>query len=214
MASPRHDRSSVTNPSRASSYSSPTTARRAVRGTAHRVPSCIGDVTKSSRSPRAGGKAPPRVTSVRGALYVGRGDRKKTGLCGGMPCATNSSTKTLPDPKGDAEGPSSSARLIWGCWCHLRRSFSKVSQLSIYPLLSAFLAFFCRAPRGGARGCRRSLAERSLKCPSYTNFTDRRWGAGLLIQTNRMSLLPTKSCHNCKLLAYWPVCEPCAASRS
>ena len=149
------------------------------------MPSCIGDVTKSSRSPRAGGKAPPRVTSVRGALYVGRGDRKKTGLCGGMPCATNSSTKTLPDPKGDAEGPSSSARLIWGCWCHLRRSFSKVSQLSIYPLLSAFLAFFCRAPRGGARGCRRSLAERSLRYPSYTNFTDRRPGAGLLIQTNR-----------------------------
>ena len=169
MASPRHDRSSVTKPSRASSYSK--SDDRAPSRAWSRALSRISDVAKSSRSPRAGGKAPPRVTSVRGALYVGRGDRKKTGLCGGMPCATNSSTKTLPDPKGDAEGPSSSARLIWGCWCHLRRSFSKVSQLSIYPLLSAFLAFFCRAPRGGPRGCRRSLAERSLRYPSYTNFT-------------------------------------------
>ena len=104
-----------------------------------------------------------------------------------MPCATNSSTKTLPDPKGHAEGPSSSARLIWGCWCRLRRSFSNSVQLSNLPPYSAFLAFFCRAPRGGGRGCRRSLAERSLKCPSYTNFTDRRWGAGLLIQTNRIT---------------------------
>ena len=103
-----------------------------------------------------------------------------------MPCATNSSTKTLPDPKGHAEGPSSSARLIWGCWCRLRRSFSKVWETRNLPPYSAFLAFFCRAPRGGARGCRRSLAERSLKYPSYTNLRDRKMGAGLLIQTNRM----------------------------
>ena len=120
-------------------------------------------------------------------LYAGRGDRKMTGLCGGMPCATNSSTKTLPDPKGHAEGPSSSARLIWGCWCRLRRSFSNSVHLSNLPPYSAFLAFFCRAPRGGPRGCRRSLVERSLKYPSYTNFRDRRPGAGLLIQTNRSS---------------------------
>ena len=32
---------------------------------------------------------------------------------------------------------------------------------------------------------RRPLAERSLNYPSYTNFRDRRPGAGLLIQTNR-----------------------------
>ena len=143
----------------------------------------------SRRGRRGQGARPLRgsLPSVR-ALFVGRGDRKKTGLCGGMPCATNSSTKTLPDPKGHAEGPSSSARLIWGCWCRLRRSFSNSVQLSNLPPYSAFLAFFCRAPRGGPRGCRRSLAERSLKYPSYTNFRDRRPGAGLLIQTNRSIL--------------------------
>ena len=117
-----------------------------------------------------------------------------------MPCATNSSTKTLPDPKGHAEGPSSSARLIWGCWCRLRRSFSNSVHLSNLPPYSAFWAFLCRAPRGGARGCRRSLAERSVKYPSYTNFTDRRPGAGLLIQTNRRatSALPVRESRSCR----------------
>ena len=96
----------MTNPSRASSYSSPTTARRAVRGTAHRVPSCIGDVTKSSRSPRAGGKAPPRVTSVReGALRRPRRPQKDRILVA-VPCATPPSIKTLPDQKEHAEGAS------------------------------------------------------------------------------------------------------------
>jgi len=60
MASPRHDRSSVMKPSRASGYSksddrAPSRARSA--------PSCTSDVTKSSSSPRAGDKAPPTYTS-------------------------------------------------------------------------------------------------------------------------------------------------------
>ena len=78
MASPRHDRSSVTNPSRASSNCKSDDRAPAVRGAAHRAPSRISDVPKSSRSPRAGGKAPPRVTSVReGALRRPRRPQKE-----------------------------------------------------------------------------------------------------------------------------------------
>ena len=70
----------MTKPSRASSYSKSDDRAPAVRGAAHRAPSRISDVPKSSSSPQAGGKAPPRsLPSVR-ALYVGRGDRKKTGF--------------------------------------------------------------------------------------------------------------------------------------
>ena len=43
-----------------------------------------------------------------------------------------------------------------------------------------------RGTQGGPCGCSRPLAERSLKYPSYTNLRDRKMGAGLLIQTNRM----------------------------
>ena len=106
----------------------------------------------------------------------------------GLPMRVPSSTqlkKRLHWPAYDPWTAHASARLIWGCWCRLRRSFSKTVQLSNLPPYSAFLEFFCRGPRGGPCGCRRSLAERSLKYPSYTNFRDRRPGAGLLIQTNR-----------------------------
>ena len=75
MASPRHDRSSVTKPSRASSYSK--SDDRAPSRAWSRALSRISDVAKSSRSPRAGGKAPPRVTSVReGALRRPRRPQK------------------------------------------------------------------------------------------------------------------------------------------
>jgi hypothetical protein len=39
------------------------------------------------------------------ALYVGRGDRKKTGFWWHAVCDA-AEHKTLPDPRGDAEGPS------------------------------------------------------------------------------------------------------------
>ena len=65
---------------------------------AHRVPSCISDVTKSSRSPRAA--AHLAKASVR-TLYV---DRTQTGFWWHALC--DELTKTLPDPRGDAEGPS------------------------------------------------------------------------------------------------------------
>ena len=77
MASPRHDRNSVTKPSRASSYSKSDDRAPAVRGAAHRAPSRISDVPKSSSSPQAGGKAPPRATSIReGALRRPRRPQK------------------------------------------------------------------------------------------------------------------------------------------
>ena len=60
-----------------------------------------------------------------------------------------------------------------------------MGQVANLPRYSAFLEFFSKGTQGGPCECSRPLAERSLKYPSYTNFTDRRWGAGLLIQTNR-----------------------------
>ena len=77
-------------------------------------------------------------------------------------------------------------RLIWGCWCDLRRSFSKMGQVANLPRYSTFLEFFGKGTQGGPCECSRPLAERSLKYPSYTNLRDRKMGAGLLIQTNRM----------------------------
>ena len=91
----------------------------------------------------------------------------------------------LPWPRYDPWTAHASARLIWGCWCNLRRGFSKVSQVANLPRYSTFLEFFGKGTQGGPCECSRPLAERSLRYPSYTNFRDRREGAGLLIQTNR-----------------------------
>ena len=93
--------------------------------------------------------------------------------------------KRLHWPAYDPWTAHASARLIWGCWCGLRRRFSKVSQVANLPRYSTFLEFFGKGTQGGPCECSRPLAERSLRYPSYTNFRDRRWGAGLLIQTNR-----------------------------
>ena len=59
-------------------------------------------------------------------------------------------------------------------------------QTRILPRYSTFLEFFGKGTQGGPCECSRPLAERSLRYPSYTNFRDRRPGAGLLIQTNRI----------------------------
>ena len=61
-----------------------------------------------------------------------------------------------------------------------------MSQVANLPRYSTFLEFFGKGTQGGPCECSRPLAERSLRYPSYTNFRDRRPGAGLLIQTNRI----------------------------
>jgi len=106
MASPRHDRSSVTKPSRASSYSksddrAPSRAwSRPPRAVTHQRRTQVVEVAAGRGQGPSEGHFHPWGRFTSAAATAKRPD------FGGMPWATPPSIKTLPDPRGDAEGPS------------------------------------------------------------------------------------------------------------
>ena len=118
-----------------------------------------------------------------------------------MPCATPPSIKTLPDQRGHAEGPSCQRTGWLGPLGPFPPSFlarpvslklnTTCRQIKAFcpPTLGIFGTFFFvegSAEEGPLVTPQRFRRHRGwLRYPSYTNFTDRRWGAGLLIQTNR-----------------------------